>query len=385
MLARKRGLSLPVMDRRDVLRALAATPALAACRSEAPAEPVSTAEAAALSIVQRVAPLGAPPWPTPDPFLFCVHHDDAYPQGNERLGPAAELSARELGNDFAGRDGWNMYHGAVVPGFPRHPHRGFETVTVVRRGLVDHSDSLGATARYGQGDVQWLTAGKGIVHSEMFPLLERDEANPLDLFQIWLNLPASDKFAEPHFSMLWAPTVPKRTLHDSAGNATELTVVAGRFGDLTPPAPPPNSWASRAEADVAIWTLKLSPNARVTLPAARAGSNRTLYFFRGGALRVGGHELINGQLAELRADSTAELVNGTHESEVLLLQGRPIGEPTVKHGPFVMNDPEQIRQAYADYRRTGFGGWPWGSDGPVHARESGRFARHADGRVERAT
>ena len=128
-------------------------------------------------------------WQTLDPFLFCVHHDDAYPAGNEALGPAASLAGRNIGQDFAGIDGWRMYHGTTVPGFPQHPHRGFETVTFVRRGFIDHSDSLGATARFGRGDVQWLTAGKGIVHSEMFPLLERDEPNTTELFQIWLNLP----------------------------------------------------------------------------------------------------------------------------------------------------------------------------------------------------
>src|SRR5262245_65515327 len=135
----------------------------------------------------EVVELGAPPWPTIDPFLFCVHHHDAYPAGNEALGPDAELTARDLGMDFSGGDGWNMYHGLVVPGFPQHPHRGFETVTYVRRGLIDHSDSLGAAARFGRGDTQWLTAGGGIVHSEMFPLLEEDSDNPLELFQIWLN------------------------------------------------------------------------------------------------------------------------------------------------------------------------------------------------------
>jgi len=109
-------------------------------------------------------------WPTLDPFLFCVHHDDAYPAGNDKLGPAASLDGRELGMDFQPKDGWRMYHGEVVPGFPQHPHRGFETVTIVRQGLIDHSDSLGATARFGRGDVQWLTAGKGISHCEMFPL-----------------------------------------------------------------------------------------------------------------------------------------------------------------------------------------------------------------------
>src|SRR4051794_33392094 len=137
------------------------------------------------------------PWPTIDPFLFCVHHDDAYPNGNEQMGPAVSLAGRDIGQDFAGKDGWRMYHGTTVPGFPSHPHRGFETVTIVRRGLIDHSDSLGATARFGGGVVQWLTAGSGIVHAEMFPLVDRDQPNPLELFQIWLNLPARSKMVAP--------------------------------------------------------------------------------------------------------------------------------------------------------------------------------------------
>src|SRR5580658_7852986 len=136
-------------------------------------------------IILATAPLGMP-WPTPDPFLFCVHHDDHYPAGNGSFGPAASLVGRQLGSDFAGVDGWRMYHGRTVPGFPQHPHRGFETVTIVRSGLIDHSDSLGATARFGHGDVQWLTAGKGISHCEMFPLVNTSEPNPAELFQIWL-------------------------------------------------------------------------------------------------------------------------------------------------------------------------------------------------------
>ncbi len=98
------------------------------------------------------------------------------------FGPQALLAGREIGNDFVGLDGWSMYHGDVVPGFPVHPHRGFETVTIVRTGLVDHADSLGAAGRYGSGDVQWLTAGRGVQHSEMFPLFNPDRDNPLELF-----------------------------------------------------------------------------------------------------------------------------------------------------------------------------------------------------------
>ena len=186
-------------------------------------------------VLQEI-PLGFQ-WATIDPFLFCVHHLDLYPAGNGEFGPdAATLEGREIGNDFEPRDGWRMYHGSAVPGFPHHPHRGFETVTVVRRGLIDHSDSLGAIARFGRGDTQWLTAGAGIVHSEMFPLVDTVEPNPTELFQIWLNLPASDKMVEPYFTMLWASDIP--VVEFEGGS---VTVIAGGLGDAKPASPPPNS------------------------------------------------------------------------------------------------------------------------------------------------
>jgi quercetin 2,3-dioxygenase len=333
----------------------------------------------------ELVPLGFP-WKTFDPFLFCVHHEDFYPAGNRELGPAASLAGRDIGQDFAGKDGWRMYHGDVVPGFPRHPHRGFETVTVTRRGFIDHSDSLGATARYGNGDVQWMTAGRGIVHAEMFPLLDPSKQNPAELFQIWLNLPRADKFVEPHFSMFWQSALPERSVLDDGGLATQVTLTAGSFDGARAPAPPPHSWASAADSDVAIWTLKLAPGARFRLPAAQRGTARTLYFFRGQSLRLDRNELKAPIGARLRADLAADLVNGASESELLMLQGRPIAEPVVQRGPFVMNTATEIEQAFRDYRQTQFGGWPWKTgDAPVHAREQGRFAIHADGRVERAT
>jgi len=334
--------------------------------------------------ILRVHPLGFA-WAARDPFLFAVHHDDAYPRGNDRLGPDASLAGRDLGQDFAGVDGWRMYHGEEVPGFPAHPHRGFETVTIVRRGLVDHADSLGAAARYGHGDVQWLTAGRGLQHSEMFPLVDRDAPNPLELFQIWLNLPAADKLVEPHFSMLWRDDIPRHVARDAEGRTTEVTVIAGRLGDSAPPAPPPHSWASRPDADVAIWTIKMAPGARWTLPAAAAGTHRTLYFFRGSDLTVDDRAIPARHGIDVRPDAAIVLGNGADEAELLLLQGRPIGEPVAQHGPFVMNTRGEIQQAFIDYQRTRFGGWPWQSGAPVHPRDERRFARHADGRIERGS
>jgi redox-sensitive bicupin YhaK (pirin superfamily) len=329
--------------------------------------------------IVRVFPLGFP-WEAADPFLFIAYHDDRYPPGNERMGPAASLAGRNLGMDFEGKDGWRMYHGEEVPGFPQHPHRGFETVTIVRRGVIDHSDSLGAVARFGHGDVQWITAGKGIVHSEMFPLLDRERENPLELFQIWLNLPRADKLVDPHFSMLWKAELPVLRV----GRGAEVVVVAGGLEGKRPPPPPPRSWASRPEAELAIWTIALEPGGAWTMPPAAAGVNRTLYLFRGGPLRVAGTELAGASGVKLRAEHEVELENGPAPSELLLLQARPIGEPVAQHGPFVMTTRGELQQAYADYQRTRFGGWPWPDDAPVLPREEGRFARHPDGRVERA-
>ena len=327
------------------------------------------------------------PWPTIDPFLFCVHHLDAYPRGNGRMGPDAPLAGRQMGQDFAGKDGWNMYHGQQVPGFPSHPHRGFETVTLVRQGLIDHSDSLGAAARFGHGDVQWLTAGRGIVHAEMFPLLNEQGPNTAELFQIWLNLPAEQKMAPPHFKMLWGEHVPRGIHHDSQVRTTELTVVAGplTLGDqsLIPPAPPPHSWASATDSDVAIWTLKMQPGAQWRLPAAAdLQTRRMLYVFSGEGLRIGGHSAQPRVAYELAAGTALDLENGSSTTECLLLQGRPIAQPVVSYGPFVMNTREEIEQTLRDYRDTEFGGWPWPDAAPVHGRDAQRFARQPDGSLE---
>ncbi|MFM7064960.1 MAG: pirin family protein [Actinomycetes bacterium] len=347
--------------------------------------------------VLQTFPLG-PQWPTVDPFLFCAHHDDAYPAGDGALAPAVALTGRDIGQDFSAKDGWSMYHGSTVPGFPQHPHRGFETVTLVRKGLCDHADSLGALARFGEGDAQWITAGAGIVHSEMFPLLSTDGPNPLELFQIWVNLPAADKMTEPHFTMLWADQIPKVASVDDHGRSTTVTVVAGRYGDTVPPSPPPpESWASDPAGDVAIWVLTMEPGARTVLPAAGPDTLRVLYVFEGPAsegpaLRVDGEALPLRHGAVVRCADDVELVAGTGTAasgadgpvQVLVLQGRPIGEPVARYGPFVMNTEDEIHQAFEDYRRTGFGGWPWAEDGPAHGHDPQRFARYPDGRTEQA-
>lgn len=332
-------------------------------------------------LIINIKPLGFT-WETGDPFLFCVHHLDHYPAGNANLGPAASLAGRNLGQDFTTKDGWRMYHGEKIPGFPAHPHRGFETVTVVLKGFVDHSDSHGAAGRYGNGDVQWMTAGSGLQHSEMFPLLDQQNPNPLELFQIWLNLPAARKFANPFFTMLWAEHIPVVTHKDQQGKKTEITVIAGSLGDICAPAPAPDSWAADPENEVGIWLIRMEAGAQWTIPVASPEVNRALYFYRGSEIMVAGIPVKKYHSVELLADEPVIIQNATEEAYLLLLQGKPISEPVVQHGPFVMNSSREIQQAFYDYRATQFGGWLWPDHDNVHGRERGRFARYQDGREE---
>ena len=331
--------------------------------------------------IRSTRPLGFP-WETQDPFLFCAYHLDHYPKGNENLGPAESLSGRALGHDFTIKDGWRMYHGSKIPGFPFHPHRGFETITIGAQGFVDHTDSLGAAGRFGNGDVQWMTAGKGLQHSEMFPLLNSDASNTLEIFQIWLNLPAKNKMVDPHFSMLWAEEIPMVVHNDKDGNKTEIRLIAGTLDGKTAPAPAPNSWAADPENEVAIWTIKLEPNAEWLLPKAQLDVSRSLYFYRGQSMLIAGQNVQENSIIDLDSGSDVGLVNGSEEGCLLMLQGKPIKEPVAQHGPFVMNTRAEIEEAFQEYQRTEFGGWPWPGKEYVHPKEKRRFALYADGNEE---
>lgn len=303
------------------------------------------------SPIKSIKPLGFP-WQTQDPFLFCVHHEDFYPKGNDIMGPAESLAGRNIGQDFDPNKKWRMYHGENVPGFPAHPHRGFETVTVVTKGLVDHSDSLGAAGRFGFGDVQWMTAGKGVQHCEMFPLLHMDKENPLELFQIWLNLPKAKKMVTPHFAMLWSDTIPTYKTTDKNGKSTEVKVIAGNIENVKAPDPAPNSWAADGTNEVAIWTIKMEAGAEWKLPVASSNVNRSLYFYEGQTIQIAGQKFTTHQAVELLADQEVVLLNGDSPSSLLLLQGKPIQEPVVQYGPFVMNSQAEIQQAYSEYQEN---------------------------------
>ena len=136
-----------------------------------------------------------------------------------------------------------MYHGTSIPDFPVHPHRGFETVTIAKQGFIDHFDSQGGAGRFGPEDVEWMTAGSGIQHSEMFPLVNEATDNSLELFQIWLNLPAKSKLVDPHFKMLWADTLPSYEGTGTSGHKAQVNIYAGSYRNQQAPNSP-DSWAT---------------------------------------------------------------------------------------------------------------------------------------------
>lgn len=212
-------------------------------------------------------------------------------------------------------------------------------------------------------------------------MFNRDKPNRLELFQIWLNLPRAKKFVEPHYAMLWNESIPKFVKRDKYGRETRIEIVAGSLDGLAAPDPAPDSWAADPFNEVAVWYFQMESDAEWIIPPASEGINRTLYFFEGDQIRVNGMAIQAGHLAVVSAHQNMIIVNGKADGRFLMLQGRPIHEPVVNHGPFVMNTQEEIQQAYQDYQETRFGGWPWPRHDQIHSQRA-RFAKHTDGREE---
>lgn len=334
------------------------------------------------SSILHIEPLGSP-WKAQDPFMICAHHKDAYPRGNDELGlNPDQLAGRDIGQDFVPLNGFRMYHGSMVPGFPHHPHKGFETITIAVEGVIDHSDSHGGAGRFKDGDVQWMTAGSGIQHSEMFPLLNTDKDNPFELFQIWLNLPKRSKEVDPHYKMLWKEDIPVAQIKDDNGKVTTVDIIAGSLGETKALDPTPDSWASDPQNEVAVFTVKMEAGATWTIPTASSEAHRNIYFYQGNTITVDQNEIV--EPSQITLDTTVEttIKNGNEDAFFLFLQGKPIDEPVVQYGPFVMNTEQEIRDTLADYQKTQFGGWPWPMREQVWDRSKERFAHYADGREE---
>lgn len=307
-----------------------------------------------------------------DPFLFTAHHIDHFPEGNDQLGPSRPSTPEKP---------YQMYYGDVVPGFPEHPHTGFETITLVESGYVDHFDSLGNSGRYATGDVQWLSTGNGVEHCEMFPLVHEDKENPFELFQIWFNSSPDEKKENADYKMMWREHIPHVIQTDSNGGKSDVRVVSGQFLGTDAISRPPHSWAAAKDNKVNIFMIHLDPHAELNIPATTSSSTRFAYFYQGPELLIEGETIPFKHLVELKPDQAIHLKNTDQPAHILWLEGEPINAPVAMRGPFVLNSDEELTVAFARYRQTHFGEWPWPSPAPVFKREQERFASYDKGSV----
>ena len=231
-------------------------------------------------------------------------------------------------------------------GVGAHPHRGFETVTIVYDGEVEHRDSTGAGGVIGAGDVQWMTAGGGIIHEEFHSDAYSRRGGPFEMVQLWVNLPARDKMTPARYQSITADTIPSVPL---AGGAGQARIIAGSLEGHSGPA--------QTHTPMNVWDVRLSAGAEAALPQLEGWT--TLLLVQRGTVRVNGHAVGEGQLVTLSREGsglTLEVLEG--DTRVLLLAGEPIDEPVVGHGPFVMNSRDEIRQAIADFNSGRFGNMP---------------------------
>lgn len=227
-------------------------------------------------------------------------------------------------------------------GVDTHPHKGFETVTVVYDGEVSHRDSSGAGGTIGPGDVQWMTAGAGVLHDEFHSDRFTREGGRFEMVQLWVNLPARDKGVAPRYQSISAAAIPTVALPEGAGS---LRVIAGDYAGAT--------GAARTFTPLNLWDLRMAVGGRVTLPIP-AGHHAMIAVLDGG-VRVAGVDCDNGTLVMLDDTGTAVEIEAATAGKLLVMTGAPIDEPVVGRGPFVMNTEAEIRQAFADYQAGRFG------------------------------
>jgi redox-sensitive bicupin YhaK (pirin superfamily) len=228
-------------------------------------------------------------------------------------------------------------------GVGQHPHRGFETVTIVYQGEVEHKDSTGAGGLIGPGDVQWMTAAGGILHEEFHSHAFTKSGGTIEMVQLWVNLPAKDKMAEPGYQTLRNAEMPVIDLPDAAGS---VRVIAGQFGGRQGPA--------RTFTPMDVWDLRLRQGGVARLDT-RAGHTLALVVLHG-TVMVNGREVVReGQLVQLDREGNGVEIEANSDAVVLWLAGEPIDEPVVGYGPFVMNSEAEIHQAIADFNSGRFG------------------------------
>jgi hypothetical protein len=228
-------------------------------------------------------------------------------------------------------------------GVGQHPHRGFETVTIVYAGEVEHRDSTGQGGVIGPGDVQWMTAGSGILHEEFHSEAYSCSGGPFEMVQLWVNLPAKDKMAAPGYQAVLGTAIPELPLPDGAGR---VRVIAGDFDGAQGPA--------RTFTPMNVWGLRLVAGATATLPQPEGWT--TLLVVLDGTVQVNGEAVLRqAQMATLSTEGEGVVIEANTDAKVLLLAGEPIDEPVVGYGPFVMNTQTEIAEAIRDFNAGKFG------------------------------
>lgn len=227
-------------------------------------------------------------------------------------------------------------------GVGQHPHRGFETVTIVYQGGVSHRDSSGGGGTIGPGDVQWMTAASGLIHEEFHSEDYARQGGPFEMIQLWVNLPAKDKMSKPGYQGMTTEDISNVTLANNAGIAR---IIAGTLGNAQGPA--------HTFTPMNVWDLRL--NAGRTLSLALPSGHTIALYVLSGALKVGAQTVEATEMAVMEREGTELVADVTQDAVVLLLSGEPLNEPIVGHGPFVMNTRAEIMQAMQDYNNGKFG------------------------------
>ncbi|MBR2537378.1 MAG: pirin family protein [Hyphomicrobium sp.] len=228
-------------------------------------------------------------------------------------------------------------------GVGQHPHKGFETVTIVYDGEVEHRDSTGAGGVIGPGDVQWMTAASGILHEEFHSPAFAKAGGTFEMVQLWVNLPAKDKTAKPGYQNLQNADIPAVTLPDDAGR---LRVIAGQYGDAKGPA--------RTFTAINVWDVRLNRDKSVELDVPE-GHTQSVLVLKGTVLINGAEVAREAQTVILGRDGGGITIEANGDAKLLVLSGEPINEPVVAQGPFVMNTVGEIKQAMLDFQRGKFG------------------------------
>ncbi len=243
--------------------------------------------------------------------------------------------------DFAGPHYFEP--GTTPRGVGEHPHRGFETVTVVYEGEVSHRDSTGKGGTIGPGDVQWMTAASGILHEEFHSQGFTKSGGPFRMVQLWVNLPAKDKMSTPGYQAITSADIPVVCLPGEAGKAR---IIAGKFGDVEGPA--------RTFTPINMWDLRLAAGASLTLDVPEG--HTTAIVVLSGHITVGGTQAAGeAEMVLLSREGAGITIDADGDSTVLVLTGEPIDEPIAGYGPFVMNSETEIREAIEDFNRGKFG------------------------------